>query len=220
MTETMEREAILRAVLSQVPFDGWSATAYAAGLDAAGVGPDRAALLFPNGIDDVAGFFGQSVAHHLESALEGLADREPSVRWRIATGVRTLIELLSDHRESVRRLSPLAVRRGNATSLGTLYRVTDIIWRAAGDRSTDFNFYTKRGLLAGVVSATYLYWLDDESDDFGDTWTFLDRRIENVLQIQKFRGRIEKFGRKIGTPLDAWRKSPFSRGLRARTSPR
>ncbi|NQV81367.1 MAG: COQ9 family protein [Alphaproteobacteria bacterium] len=220
MTETAEREAILLAVLGHVPFDGWSATAYAAGIGAVGVGADRAAQLFPDGIDSVAAFFGQWVARHLESALDGLAEREPSIRRRIATGVRTLIGLLADHRESVRRLSPLAMRRGGATGLGALYQVTDIIWRAAGDRSTDFNFYSKRGLLAGVVSATYLYWLDDESDGFGDTWSFLDRRIEDVLQIQKMRGRVEKFGRTIGTPLDAWRKSPFGRGMRARTSAR
>ena len=45
----------------------------------------------------------------------------------------------------------------------------DAIWYAAGDSATDFNFYTKRGLLAAVYGATMLYWLDDRSPDCTDT---------------------------------------------------
>ena len=58
-----------------------------------------------------------------------------------------------------------------------LYKTVDAIWYAIGDRSTDFNFYTKRGLLAGVYSATLFYWLNDKSEGGQATWTFLDRRI-------------------------------------------
>ena len=34
-----------------------------------------------------------------------------------------------------------------------LYRTVDTAWYAAGDTSTDWNFYTKRGLLAAVYAA-------------------------------------------------------------------
>jgi ubiquinone biosynthesis protein COQ9 len=108
-----DRDAILRAVLGHVPFDSWSAKAYAAGEQDSGLPPDRAALAFPDGIDGVAAYFGMSVARKLEVALEGLADSEPSIRKRIAIGVRTFVGLIADHREQVRRLSPLARSRGN-----------------------------------------------------------------------------------------------------------
>ncbi len=208
MADTQEKEAFLNAVLGHVPFDGWSAAAFSAGARDAHVDTDRAASLFPRGISDVAAFFGESVAAKLETGLEGLAEREPSVRRRIAIGVRSLITLFAEHREAVRRLPP------PHNPAASLYRITDVIWRAAGDRSTDYNFYTKRGLLAGVVTTTYLYWLDDESEDFADTWAFLDRRIEDVLQIQMLRGRLEKVGRRLSGPIEAWRKSPLGRASR------
>ena len=214
LTDRREKEDLLNAILKHVPFDGWSSAAFSAGIKDAQVNADRAAILFPRGIADVATYFGESVAAKLEASLDGLAEREPSVRRRIATGVRNLIMLFADHREAVRRLPP------PHNPAASLYRITDVIWRAAGDRSTDYNFYTKRGLLAGVVTTTYLYWLDDESEDFAETWTFLDRRIENVLRIQMLRGHLEKAGRRLGMPLDAWRKSPLGRIIRGRAGAR
>ena len=214
MTDEAEKEALLNAVLKHAPFDGWSGTAFSAGMKDAQINADRSAILFPRGIADIAIYFGESVAAKLEADLAGLVDREPSVRRRIATGVRSLIMLFADHREAVRRLPP------PHNPAASLYRITDVIWRAAGDRSTDYNFYTKRGLLAGVVTATYLYWLDDESEDFVETWAFLDRRIEDVLRIQMLRGRLEKAGRRLGMPFDAWRKSPLGRIIRGHAGAR
>ena len=77
------------------------------------------------------------------------------------------------------------------------YNTCDTIWRAAGDVSTDFNFYTKRGLLAGVVLSTTLYWLQDSSDGNQATSAFLDRRIQDVLivggRIGKARAALDRF---------------------------
>jgi ubiquinone biosynthesis protein COQ9 len=63
------------------------------------------------------------------------------------------------------------------------------------------------------VTATYWYWLDDESEGFADTWAFLDRRIADVLRIQKLRGRAEKIGNRLAAPLKALRKSPLGKGF-------
>jgi ubiquinone biosynthesis protein COQ9 len=64
-----------------------------------------------------------------------------------------------------------------------LYRTVDAVWNAAGDASVDINFYSKRALLAGVYSATLLYWLEDTSEGHGATWTFLEQRLDNVVRI-------------------------------------
>ena len=70
-----------------------------------------------------------------------------------------------------------------------MYRSVDLMWRAAGDTATDFNFYTKRGLLAGVYGSTILFWLDDGSEGYAESWAFLDRRIADVMNIQRARAR-------------------------------
>ncbi len=70
-----------------------------------------------------------------------------------------------------------------------LYRTIDAMWYAAGDTSTDFNFYTKRVTLAAVYSSTLLYWLNDRSPGSEATWAFLDRRIDNVMAFEKLKAQ-------------------------------
>jgi ubiquinone biosynthesis protein COQ9 len=86
-------------------------------------------------------------------------------------------------------LSYFALPLNAAAGLTCLYRTVDAIWYAAGDKATDYNFYTKRALLAGVYSSTLLFWLNDKSEDSSATWAFLERRIGEVLQVA---GRLGK----------------------------
>ena len=65
------------------------------------------------------------------------------------------------------------------------------MWRAVGDTSTDFNFYTKRGILAGVYSATLLRWFTDQSADESETSKFLADRIENVMTFEKVKAQVK-----------------------------
>jgi len=73
-----------------------------------------------------------------------------------------------------------------------LAQITDDVWHAAGDKSTDYNWYTKRGLLAGVYTATELYMLTDYSPGFADTWDVLDRRLKDVMTIGRVMGQVQK----------------------------
>jgi ubiquinone biosynthesis protein COQ9 len=77
----------------------------------------------------------------------------------------------------------------------------DAIWRAAGDTATDWNFYTKRGLLAGVFSSTVLCWLDDTSEDHAETWAFLDRRIADVMRVPKATARVREACGRFARPF-------------------
>lgn len=75
-------------------------------------------------------------------------------------------------------------------ALQQLSQVTNDIWHAAGDKSADYNWYTKRGLLASVYTATELYMLTDYSPGYADTWEVLDRRLSNVVKLGKFIGQV------------------------------
>ena len=86
-------------------------------------------------------------------------------------------------------------RRGVQRTIATLVDdsgAVDAIWYAAGDTSSDFNFYTKRATLAGVFSSTLFYWLNDRSEGDAATWAFLDRRIDDVMRFEKFKGQFAK----------------------------
>jgi ubiquinone biosynthesis protein COQ9 len=69
------------------------------------------------------------------------------------------------------------------------WRSADLMWRIAGDTSTDFNHYTKRMTLGAVYGSTLLAWLEDRSEGWSDTAAFLDRRIDDVMSFEKFKAQ-------------------------------
>ena len=184
------REDLLQASLAHVAFDGWSRTTLRAAARDLGVDPVLAFNAFPGGEAELVEAFSTWADHRM---LDALAERDLAamkVRERIAAAVRLRLEQLEPHREAVRRgLAFFALPPNASAGLRSLYRTVDAIWYAAGDRATDYNFYTKRLLLAGVFSSTLLFWLDDASEGHAETWAFLERRIAEVLKVG---GRLGK----------------------------
>ncbi len=187
-----DRIRILLATLPHVPFDGWSKAALEAGIRDAGVSDDAAVTAFPGGTAELVAFFSDYTDQRMIDVLAAGNLADMRVRDRIAEAVRVRLDLLAGHREALRHvLSFFALPQNASLGLKCLYRTVDSMWRAAGDTATDYNFYTKRMLLSGVYGSTLLYWLDDESADYEDSWAFLDRRIADVMTIEKTKGRLK-----------------------------
>ena len=76
--------------------------------------------------------------------------------------------------------------------------MVDLIWHYAGDKSVDYNWYSKRILLSGVINSTQLHMLQDKSPDFEDTWHFLEARLQDVasigMNLGKLRQNLSSFG--------------------------
>ena len=126
----------------------------------------------------------------LEAALSAQSLEGVKIREKIRSIVWRRLEIMAPAREAVRRaLSILAMPQNIPTSLKTGWHTADVMWRIAGDDSTDFNHYTKRLTLGAVYGSTLLVWLDDQSEGFADTAAFLDRRIDDVMQIEKFKAQ-------------------------------
>lgn len=188
--KTAQRDALISAALKHVQFDGWSRKTLAAAADSIGLGAGAAARLFPEGAKDAIAHFMDVADRAMLEDLQALDLKAMKVRARVTTAVRIRLERWTPQREAVRRalaLTPLPPFLGG--SLRGWYDTVDVIWRAAGDTATDFNFYTKRGLLAAVYGATLLFWLDDRSENCTATWAFLDRRIAEVMQFPQWRAR-------------------------------
>ena len=187
MTATVEQASIdqlLDAFLEHAGFEGWSRQALAEASRELGLSEAQTELLCPGGPSALYRHF---VARIDEAMGAGLAARDLEglrVHEKVALAVSLRLEAMLPHREAVRRgLTFLSLPQNAGLALKILYDSVDEIWRAIGDRSTDYNFYSKRLLLAGVYSATLLYWLDDRSDGQQDTKAFLERRINEVLKV-------------------------------------
>lgn len=180
-----DREALLDAALLHVPFDGWSEDAFRAAVRDAGVEPALARALFPRGAVDLAVAFHKRGDAQMEARLARADLLGMRTRERVSFAVRARIEAAGDT-EAVRRAASLFALPPYAPEGARLiWETADAIWTALGDTDRDVNYYTKRATLAGVYSSTVLYWLGDDTPDSSATWSFLDRRIEDVMRIEK-----------------------------------
>lgn len=178
------RARLLAATLPHVAFDGWTKTALDAGARDAGLEPVDAERAFPAGPVDAVVAHSAAADRSMREAFDALDPPPTRTRDKVATLIRLRLEGAAGEREAVRLGLGLLARPQHAgRGLKALARTADAIWRAAGDRSADFNWYTKRALLSAVYMATVAYWLNDRSEGFADTWSFLDRRLETAMKL-------------------------------------
>jgi ubiquinone biosynthesis protein COQ9 len=182
------RGQLALAVGEQAVFDGWTAKAVDSAAAQLGIAPAVARLAFPKGqaamVDAyVAGVDAAMAAHFTPEVIGALKIRE-----RIRALVWFRLQAMGPAREAVRSaLAILAMPQNAVKGLSIGWRSADLMWRLAGDNSTDFNHYTKRLTLSALYAATLLAWLDDQSEGWVETSNFLDRRIGDVMRFEKWK---------------------------------
>jgi len=198
------RDRLADAVAAEAAFEGWSQVALSAAAGKLDLPSGEAARLFPGGPVQVLTQLSERADLRTVADLEKTGVEAMKMRDRIRSAVRIRLEKHAGNRESVRRgLASLSTPFHAGLALKLLYKTVDAIWYAAGDTSSDFSFYTKRATLAGVYSATLLYWLNDRSAGSEATWSFLDRRIDEVMAFEKFKAKLKSWG---GPKMAASRK--------------
>jgi ubiquinone biosynthesis protein COQ9 len=187
------KQAVLEAALPHAAFDGFTDKVLEEAGKAAGLDKIALARLFPDGPLSLVECYSDAVDAEMNARLAAMDLPAMKIRARITEAVKTRLAILKRHKEAARRAAALLSLPMHAR-LGAklLYRSVDAMWRAAGDTATDFNFYTKRGILAGVYGATLVRWFADASADEAATNEFLAARIENVMQFEKFKAKARE----------------------------
>lgn len=184
------RDTILDAALIHVAFDGWSEATLRKAAQDAGISLAEARALFPRGAVDLALAYHRRGDDRMVEAIKREALDDLRFRDRIARALRLRIEAIDD-KEAVRRGTTLfALPQHSADGARAVWGTADRIWTVLGDTSEDVNWYTKRVTLSGVYGATVLYWLGDDSLENQDSWAFIDRRIDDVMQIEKAKSAV------------------------------
>jgi ubiquinone biosynthesis protein COQ9 len=180
------KDRVLDAALVHVPFDGWSDRTLRAALADTRVEPGLARALFPRGGVDLALAYHARGDAAMVAWLQGTDLGSLRFRDRITAAVRARLEAADQ--ELVRRGTTLfSLPMHAADGAKAIWGTADRIWTALGDTSQDLNWYTKRATLSAVYGATVLYWLGDSSPGHQATWEFLDRRIDQVMQVEKLK---------------------------------
>ncbi len=194
------REALLPALLEGVTFSGWTEAALAAAAREVGIDPGAVELALPNGVIDMITYWSLRCDKIMQERFEKADTAAMRVREKVTFAVKARIDAIGDDnrdaaaRATARLALPDQVREGTRL----LWHASDAIWRALGDPSTDFNYYSKRTILAAVLGSTLAVWFEGDDDK---AWAFLDRRIENVMQFEKFKGKMRKKRAAAGDPL-------------------
>ena len=200
-----DREALLDAMLELAPQTGWMDASLQAAAERLGLDAGQVMLACPNGVSDLLDLLARRAA---DASLAGLKGQDLSglkIRDKVAAGVRAYLAFLEPHKPAVRRAagSPYNALSGPKA----LWAGADAIWTGLGDTSVDFNWYTKRMTLSAVLGSTLVAWLG--TDDAAEVEAFLARRIENVMEFERFKKQATDFMSRMPNPFDAMgRKAP------------
>lgn len=190
-----EKTALIDALAQNAGFDGWTKTSLRMALSAVGRSCEEVDLAFPGGRGEMIEAYFTLGDERMVSAERGRMV-EAGLTARVRAAVATRLALMDGEKEAVRRAMVWLVLPVNAPRLaGIIARMTDSVWYAAGDKSADMSWYSKRAILGAVLSATLLYWLSDTSEGAEKTLAFLDRRLAGVAQIGKLKARLPRLPR-------------------------
>jgi len=187
-------QTVLDAALGLAPRLGWNSRMVRAACEACGLSQGDEELLLPNGARDLAALLSR---RHDDRALAELADidaRSLKMRERIAAAVSARMEAGAADLEATRRCAAFLALPPNADlGLKMAWESADHLWNWAGDTATDWNHYSKRTILSGIlIPALTLRWFDGREA----AEAFVAARIENVMAFEKW-----KAGKDFDAPL-------------------
>ncbi len=186
------RAALLEAALAEAPFEGWSDSLLMKAAASAGLSTGEVKLYCPGGVIDLIIFWWKEMDEAAREAIQS-GEAPAKIRERITRAVLLRLEAGAGHEEALARArARLLLPDGIGDGAKLAFETSDMIWRAIGDTSTDFNWYSKRTILTGVWTSTLAIWLSESDPEKPETRAFLDRRIANVMEFEKVKAKANK----------------------------
>lgn len=185
------KDCILAQQIPAVAEEGWAWHGTQQAARVAGFQDGMAETLFPAGLSDVVAWFSDYNDRRMLTKLGAAAPPALRTRDRVRCAAWMRFRQMEDHKDAVRYAmaywtAPTRVLQGQRV----LWRTADRIWNWSGDMSKDHNRQTKRALLASILVGTSMVWVDDQSENHIVSEAFLNRRLENVMEIGRAIGTI------------------------------
>lgn len=176
-------QALLDAALPLVPAHGWTRRTVALAGKALGLSEGETGLLLPHGPADLAALLSR---RHDARSLASLGDpHNLKIRERIRRAVEARLDAAAqDEAVLARWMGFLALPMQAPLASRLAWETADHLWRWAGDEATDENHYSKRAILAGIVTGALAIQAASGS---GEALGFVDRRIEDVMRFEKWK---------------------------------
>ena len=140
--------------------------------------------LFPESLYELKELFFYETDKKMIKLLNKANSNNIRIRDKIYNGIIIRLEIFQKNKDSVKHIF-VSESATPIKSFKNLWNTADLIWKAAGDNSTDYNHYTKRLLLSWVYLSTILCWFNDKDKNLNETKLFCNRRIDEVLNFGK-----------------------------------
>lgn len=209
------RSDILEAALKFVPTMGWSKDAIAQGAESINY-PGVVHGMFPNGaVELIHHFYSKCNRELIEQLQREISETEtpdangktierPNPRDFAIKAIRTRLEFIIPYKETwPQALAIMTLPQNVPASLAQLLTLVDDICYCAGDRSVDIGWYTRRVGIASIYKMVELFLLQDKSPDHQQTWEFLQRRMDEGIQIQEFLSTSDQKTKTMAKALDS-----------------
>ena len=190
---TKIRDEILEAALPVAVKQGWTLETLNEAAKKVGHSPQKLRAAFPGGVGDALSHFADMADRGMLQNLKKIDIDYLRAHERVRAALIARYKWLAPRKDAFRAsLSFWASPFHKARAGKIVWRTADRIWDYAGDEATDYNRYTKRALLSGIIAASTLAWMNDQDvENMDDLKAFIDRRMENVMQLNKGIGFIK-----------------------------
>jgi len=184
-----KQDKLAKLFIQEVPKFGWSRETLLHCAKKQKLSTPNLALMFPSFEYDVLKYL---IAHN-NSLVEKNYNSFNNSRLKTRDKIKTIMELKFDSnaylKDALPEMLKFLLRPGNIfMSIKMLHQNSDFIWKLAGDKSNDFNYYSKRGLLSMVYLATLIYWLNDKSNKGIGTKNFISKSVDGIVDgVSKFK---------------------------------
>ena len=184
-----KQDKLANLFIQEVPKFGWARETLLHCAKKQKLSTPNLALMFPS--------FEYDVLKHLIAQNNSLVEKNynsfNNSRLKTRDKIKTIMELKFDSnaylKDALPEMLKFLLRPGNIfMSIKMLHQNSDFIWKLAGDKSNDFNYYSKRGLLSMVYLATLIYWLNDKSNKGIGTKNFISKSVDGIVDgVSKFK---------------------------------
>ncbi len=187
------KSQFLEKFLENSAFTGWNEDSLMQSALDLGLNPKYGYILFSNGLEEIAAYFNEIINEKFLLKLNDLDLANLKIREKIQIMLLARLEIILSHKQAIRQLSafyqfPPRIAQG----LKEDWKVADIIWHKCNDTSTDYNYYSKRLILARIHKTSITHILCSDACDLSDLEEFVKEKINKVMEFEKTKADFKK----------------------------
>ncbi len=178
---------ILELIKEIVSIEGWSQN-ISKKLINKNINREELTYLFPNGYKDMLKFSLDEINYSLEKKIRKIDVINLPINRRIKKILMSRIELLNKNNKFFKKtFYHLLLPQNSKILKKSLYKSVDTMWYLAGDNSTDFNFYTKRIVLAAIYTSAIFIFINKNIDEVEIN---IDKNLKKISKFPKIKERF------------------------------